>query len=236
MKIYSFLLLCVTLGAITGCSKDQDIITQNYVEPNPNPLEPDMVFVQRIISNSDFSFSIGMFTVTQAQWAVIMGSSQLPKSYGVGDNYPMHGVSWDDSQVYITKLNELTGMNYRLPTEDEWEYAACGGNIKKGYKYSGSNNIDDVSWYYFNIPNKGAQPVGRKTPNELGIYDMSGNVWEWCSDFYIVHKDNHVTSNRNIRGGSWDCNFGALFVSNRSSDCQNNRNYTYGFRLAHDVE
>ena len=95
----------------------------------------------------------------------------LPIS-GEGDDYPMYYVSWDDVQEFVHKLNATSGKNYRLPTEADWEYAARGGNQSQGYKYSGSNNPDDVAWYSDNS----THPVGGKSPNELGIYDMSGNV------------------------------------------------------------
>ena len=155
--------------------------------------------------------------VTQALWKAVMGNtvSQIAseisrKTYGVGDNYPMYYISWDDCQEFIQKLNALTGKNFRLPTEAEWEYAARGGNKSRGYKYSGSNNIGDVAWYKDNSGKK-THPVKTKQANELGIYDMSGNVWEWCQDWYGKYSSNAQTnttgpataSNRVSRGGSW---------------------------------
>lgn len=135
-NLYSFLMFGVMLlGAIIGCSKDSD---ENYPEPNANPIEPDMVFVQGNASKSIGSFSIGKFEVTQAQWMVVMKTTvqQIADSLdrplaGVGNNYPMYYVSWDDVQEYIAKLNAITGMNYRLPTSAEWKYAASGGAISK---------------------------------------------------------------------------------------------------------
>jgi uncharacterized protein YjdB len=137
------------------------------------------------------TYKIGQFEVTQKLWWVVMGSSQncTSPNHGQGDNYPVYCVSWNDVQTFLTNLNTLTGKNFRLPTEAEWEYAARGGNQSQGYKYSGSNNIDEVAWYLDNAYN--ANPfttfthiVGTKAPNELGIYDMTGNVFEWCSDWY----------------------------------------------------
>lgn len=108
-------------------------------------------------------------------------------SHFLGDNLPVERVSWDDCQEFVKKLNSLTGKQFRLPTEAEWEYACRGGDKSNGYKYSGSNNIDDVAWYGDNSGNK-THLVATKQPNELGIYDMSGNVWEWCQDWYGAYN------------------------------------------------
>ena len=126
------------------------------------------------------SYYIGQTEVTQELWEAVMGSNP---SYFKGAKRPVEQVSWNDCQEFIRKLNEKTGKQFRLPTEAEWEYAARGGNHSKGYKYSGSNNIDDVAWYGDNSGDK-THNVSTKKFNELGIYDMSGNVAEWCSDWY----------------------------------------------------
>lgn len=186
------------------------------------------------VSLSDYY--IGETEVTQALWKAVMGKN--PSDFG-GDDLPVGYVSWDDCQKFIKKLNSLTGKNFRLPTEAEWEFAACGGNKSRGYKYSGSNNIDDVAWYGGNSGDK-THPVKSKQANELGIYDMSGNVEEWCSDWYGFY-DRIVQTNpigpfmgefRVIRGGNWKENVerncqtwlrGCLVPSDR-------RNYV-GFRL-----
>ncbi len=126
-------------------------------------------------------FSIGKYEVTQAQWRAVMGNN--PSYFSGCDNCPVEKVSWDDVQQFITILNSMTGKKYRLPTEAEWEYAARGGNQNRGYTYSGSNDIGSVAWYDVNSGSK-THAVGQKQANELDIYDMTGNVAEWCSDWY----------------------------------------------------
>lgn len=167
------------------------------------------------------TYSIGETEVTQELWEAVMGNN--PSKFK-GSKHPVEEVSWEDCQQFINKLNQLTGRSFRLPTEAEWEYAARGGNRSYGYKYAGSNNIDDVAWYLKNC----SQPsdVALKLPNELGLYDMSGNVWEWCYDFWS--KKYGLESQTNPRGpssGSWHVSRGghwdegnceeALRVSNR---------------------
>lgn len=124
-------------------------------------------------------FLIGKYEVSQTLWLAVMGENP---SVNTGINLPVDNVTWNECQTFITKLNELTGKNFRLLTEAEWEYAARGGNKSKGYKYSGSNNLGDVAWYIDNSNNT-SHAMGTKAPNELGIYDMTGNVMEWVSDW-----------------------------------------------------
>ena len=180
-------------------------------------------------------YYIGKYEVTQELWKAVMGSN--PSNWK-GDNLPVETVSWNDVQKFIKKLNQKTGANFRLPTEAEWEYAARGGNKSNGYKYSGSNNIDNVAWYTSNSGGKIHQ-VGTKSPNELGIYDMSDNVWEWCQDWYGSYSSGSQTnptgpstgSYRVLRGGSWRINAKNCRVSNRNSFNPIIRRINYGFRL-----
>jgi formylglycine-generating enzyme required for sulfatase activity len=204
-------------------------------------------------------FFIGKTEVTQGLWKTVMGNLRVvyytnltvDSTNGLGDNYPMYFLSWDNAQEFIVKLRRITGKYYRLPTETEWEYAARGGNKSKGYMYSGSNNIGDVAWYhhdsftvihlekscggcgydgYYHGGNNHGKlnPVGAKQANELGIHDMSGNVREWTSDSYDGE------SYRVLRGGDWIMSATGCRVSYRSYDSQAMRSRGIGFRLALD--
>ena len=182
------------------------------------------------------SYYIGKTEVTQALWQAVMGSNP---SYFKGSALPVESVSWDDCQEFIQKLNRLTGRNFRLPTEAEWEFACRGGNNSRGYKYSGSNDIDNVAWYWDNSGGK-THPVGTKAPNELGIYDMSGNVWEWCSDWYADYTSYSQTdptgpqsgSIRVGRGGSWRGIAWRCRSSSRGGNDPAGRDDYLGLRLA----
>lgn len=145
------------------------------------------------------SFYISKYEVTQELWVAVMGKN--PSSYKGDIQRPVENVSWEDCQVFISKLNKLTGKRFRLPTEAEWEYAARGGKQSRGYKYSGSNNLDAVAWYSQNREGNTTSPVGQKSPNELGLYDMSGNVSEYCQDFYNTYRKTMVEYDRVNRGG-----------------------------------
>ena len=182
------------------------------------------------------SYYIGETEVTQELWEAVMGSNP---SYYSGSQKPVENVSWNDCQEFITKLNNLTGKNFRLPTEAEWEYAARGGNKSQGYKYSGSNTIGDVSWYEDNSSST-THDVKTKQANELGIYDMSGNVYEWCQDWYGSYSSGSQTnptgptsgSSRVRRGGGWDFNARRCRVSHRSNCYPDDANYFLGLRLS----
>jgi len=197
-------------------------------------------------------FSIGRYEVTQAQWRAVM-SSDPPELHNKGcDECPVEKVSWHDIQVFIKKLNSLTGKRYRLPTEAEWEYAARGGKPITGYiyLYSGNNVLDEIAWYDANYSKgnifgeqKTTRPVGTRNPNELQLYDMNGNVWEWCEDDW--HRDyndaptdgsawisNPRGSKRVFRGGSWFNSAGNCRLALRGHNTPAHRFYHLGFRLA----
>ena len=182
-------------------------------------------------------YHIGQTEVTQELWEAVMGIN--PSEFEGDNQCPVKNVSWNDCQEFIKKLNRLTGKNFRLPTEAEWEYAARGGNKSKGYKYSGSNDADAVAWYGNNGGYK-THAVATKQSNELGLYDMSGNLWEWCQDWYGDYtsrsqsnpKGANTGSYRVLRGGSWNINARYVRVSYRLSYSPDIRILNNGLRLA----
>lgn len=200
------------------------------------------------------SFYIGQTEVTQALWQAVMGYN--PSNFK-GNKLPVEMVSWDDCQEFIKKLNAQTGKNFRLPTEAEWEYAAWGGKQSRGYKYSGSNTAEQVAWYYENsgdcrlkdsdneLDNLDkyhcrTHEVATKSPNELGLYDMSGNVWEWCQDWFGNYSSGSQTNptgaskgpGRVLRGGGWESEAWFCRVSCRSFIGPGTRIHILGLRLA----
>ena len=203
-------------------------------------------------------YYIGETEVTQALWEEVMGTTirdQAKKGTwitdlkGIGYNYPMYYISYDDCVAFVKKLNEKmkaegqlpAGREFRLPTEAEWEFAARGGNFSRGYQYSGSDTLDDVSWYDVSWDTGSTHPVKEKQANELGLYDMSGNVWEWCYDSYSGYPtlpqtnpkvDNGPGSFRVLRGGSWNVNAQRCRVALRNYASPDFRSGNYGLRLA----
>ena len=223
---------------------------ENYIERTKKGLNMKMIYVEGgtfsmgstdgdsderpVHSVTLDSYYIAETEVTQAQWRAVMGTD--PSNYK-GDNRPVDNVSWDDAMEFCKKLSELTGKKYTLPTEAQWEYAARGGNKSKHYTYSGSNNIGDVAWYSNNSDQTLA--VKSKQPNELGLYDMSGNVWEWCLDWYGSYSSSSQTnptgpesvSFRVLRGGSWYGGASYCRVADRSFNDPSRRFNFYGFRV-----
>lgn len=235
---------------ITEASYSKGILTVNGIKYNMVRVE-DCTFRMGATSEQDCdaydieepvhsvtlsSYYIGKTEVTQALWKAVMGSN--PSKFK-GEDLPVENVSWDDCQVFVRKLNSLTGQNFRLPTEAEWEFACRGGNNSLGYKYSGSDNIDNVAWFDCNSGRK-THFVATKSPNELGIYDMSGNVWEWCSDWYDKYSSGAQTnpkgpesgSDRVCRGGCWGSYAGLCRSSCRDGYYPTFRCIFLGLRLA----
>lgn len=206
------------------------------------PLTPTVVLYQDSTLDVTLAdYSIGQTEVTQALWQAVMGNN--PSYFSSNEifivekegefeddlNRPVEWVSWDDCQAFIEKLNELTGRHFRIPTEAEWEFAARGGNKTHGYPYAGSDNIDDVAWCLGNTDNM-THPVGQKKPNELGLYDMSGNVREWCLNCISFRMaDGTSYAYRIVRGGSY-CQM--CFVWYRDRATQNVKGSSLGLRLA----
>ena len=195
-------------------------------------------------------YYLGETEVTQALWYAVMGQkptsdgSAWSSTYGLGDNYPAYNISWNDCQEFISKLNQLTGLTFRLPTEAEWEYAARGGNKATTQTlYSGSNTIGDVAWYDGNSSSS-THAVAGKSANALGLYDMSGNVWEWCNDWYGSYSSGAQTdptgpssgSFRVLRGGSWFRDATGCRVAYRYGISVSSRYYYNGMRLALTAE
>jgi formylglycine-generating enzyme required for sulfatase activity len=189
------------------------------------------------------SFQMGKYEVTQGQWRSVMGAN--PAHFTAGDNYPVENVAWDDCQKFIVKLNEMTGRHYRLPTVAEWEYACRAGTAGERYGPPAA-----IAWYERNS-NGSTHPVGEKEPNAFGLYDMLGNVWEWCQDVYRDHpagdgpshpSTGHANSEgsdwgslRVFCGGSWGDGAGYLRSSLRGSFDPKQRGNYLGFRLAADA-
>lgn len=183
----------------------------------------------------EYDYYIGKYEVTQALWKAVMGDN--PSNFK-GDRLPVENVSWEDCQIFIRKLNKMTKKHFALPTEAQWEFAARGGNYSKGYLYSGSDVPFNVAWYKDNAMNM-TQPVGTKRPNELGIYDMSGNVLEWCQDQWDKYSEESQINPlgpmhgdfRVVRGGGWANEMKFCRSSYRGNWAPNKRHKLVGFRL-----
>ena len=188
-----------------------------------------------------------MLEVTQSQWEKVVGTNIYTQknktndsgTYGVGPDYPMYYVSWEEAMEFCSLLSNKTGKNYTLPTEAQWEYAARGGKKAEGTKYAGSNMIDAVAWYTDNSGSS-THPCGTKRANALGIYDMSGNVWEWCKDWYSSSYTSYDTNNptgpssgsyRVRRGGSWSHDASYCRVAYRGTSSPGARGNYLGFRV-----
>ena len=227
----------ITIPVKNGISIDMvrveaGTFTMGATREMENPYNDEKPTHQVTLTND---YYIGKYEVTQALWQAVMGNNP---SYFKGDNLPVENVSWKDCKKFISKLNRITGKKFRLPTEAEWEYAARGGKKSRGYQYSGSKNISDVAWYDGNSGNR-THAVGSKQANELGIYDMSGNVWEWCQDWKGSYSSSSQTnptgansgSDRVFRGGGWVRYAGYCRSSCRNIDSSDGHSYDLGLRL-----
>ncbi len=191
--------------AFTMVNVEGGTFTMGATEEQGDDADEDEIPAHQVTVSS---FTIGETEVTQALWEAVMGDN--PSRNTADTQCPVDRVTWNDCQQFITKLNELTGLTFRLPTEAEWEFAARGGNKSNGFKYAGSNTIDDVAWYEDNSGTS-SHAVATKAPNELGLYDMNGNVWEWCLDWYGDYSSDAQTDPtgpasgevRVVRGGGW---------------------------------
>ncbi len=224
----SFTMIAVEGGTFTmGCTSEQGSDCYDWEKP------------AHAVTLSDYY--IGETEVTVGLWRAVMGSD--PSYFKKGDNYPVECVSWDDCQTFVQKLNsllssQLGGKRFALPTEAQWEYAARGGRKSNGYKYSGSNTIGNVAWYKDNSSST-THPVATKSPNELGLYDMSGNVWEWCQDWYGSYTSSSQSNPQGASSGSLRVDRGGSLlnfarscrVSYRGSSTPAYRFNDMGFRL-----
>lgn len=264
MNFKWLVVLCMTMGFVNVAKAQKDFtiavkgvsFTMKYIEGGSflmgatpeqgNNIQEDEEPVHSVTLSS---FYIGETEVTQALWKAVMEGN--PSEF-IGDNLPVENVSWNDCQEFIHKLNRLTGKNFRLPTEAEWEYAARGGKMSEKYKYSGSDELKDVAWYgdnsgydleweMFTGEEIGSTKEAKtKTANELGLFDMSGNVSEWCNDWTSSYSKAQQTNPKGlasgnarvIRGGCWSSSACNCRISNRDSAIPDYRKNFVGFRLA----
>ena len=232
-----YLVIAAFVLVLAACGSNE---RRNGAAYNPDGIE--LVYVEGIKNDSLTieGFYIGKFEVTQDQWQKIMGNN--PSDFKGAGNLPVESINWHDVQDYITRLNSATGKNYRLPTDVEWEFAASGGTAEKfcqgGCDYSGGNDLDKIAWYKSNSGER-TQQVGTKAPNELGIHDMTGNVWEWCGNVIIFNRPPDADGNPQpsieriaTRGGSWGSDVPRrLHVANRSGDAPEYKSHYIGFRV-----
>ena len=217
---------------LMGCTSEQ------------SDCESDEQNVRRVTVDG---YYIGMMEVTQSQWEKVMGMSiiqqrdKVHKDWplkGIGADYPMYYVSWEEAMEFCSVLSQKTGKKYTLPTEAQWEYAARGGKKTDGTLYAGSDMVDVVAWYTENSGGS-THPVGMKRPNALGVYDMSGNVWEWCKDWYDEYRSYDTNNpmgpsageNRVNRGGAWDYYAQNCRMSYRNGSTPSGRDFDIGFRV-----
>jgi len=225
-------LVSVSGGTFRMGAQNSDPQSDNYdteARDNENPVH------EVTLSN----YYIGKFEITQQEWRTIMGDElDWPEQYGRGDDFSAYNVSRTEALRFVEKLSAMTRLPFRLPTEAQWEYAARGGNRSLHLRYSGSNDVDEVAWHKENA-NGSLHPVGGKLPNELGLHDMSGNLWEWCSDTYGQYPSTQQTdpladsgSLFVLRGGAWTYFPTYCRVTCRDSYSGDDASVSVGFRVA----
>ena len=216
-------------GGSRACGASVRPVIPTGREPLPAPCQTITVngvtFNMMCVGGEMYDYLIGQTEVTQGLWKTVMGYNNCLFQ---GDDLPVESISWNECQTFIQKLNALTGMHFRLPTEAEWQFAAQGGKQSRGYTYAGSNTIDSVAWYSGNS-HESTHKVASLMPNELGIYDMSGNVWEWCQDYYNADKTEHVVKSGSFADAATTCRIKAR--TGRRSDYQS----YIGLRLVLDT-
>lgn len=273
-KNYLFILLLSIAFFLTSGSNSQNLVNPDMIKisggtylmgskDKDNSADTDEQKQHEVKINS---FELSKFEVTVWQWRAFVKAtkSKMPEkpSWDWKDNFPINQITWEQAIDYCNWLSKeeklqpvyskkgpnyifnIKANGYRLPTEAEWEYAAKGGKLSKATKYSGGDNADIIAWHKANS-NKAPHTIGTKLPNELGIYDMSGNVWEWCWDwyneeYYKREKNNNPTGpemgeKRTVRGGSWDSKLNYLRPANRISTYPNQTHEFYGFRVAKSI-
>ena len=225
-------MVSVSGGTFRMGAQNSDPQSDNYdteARDNENPIH------EVTLSN----YYIGKFEITQREWRTIMGDElDWPEQYGRGDDFPAYNVSRTDALRFVERLSAMTRLPFRLPTEAQWEYAARGGNNSQHYRYSGSNDVDEVAWHKENA-NGSLHPVGGKLSNELGLHDMSGSLWEWCLDTYGPYPSTPQTdpladsgSPFVLRGGAWTYFPTYCRVTCRDSFSGNDASVSVGFRVA----
>ncbi len=219
-------------GSFMMGAQHTDDHSDNYdveAQENENPVHQ--------VTLSDYF--IGQFEITQRQWRTIMGYELVwQEQYGRGDDYPAYNVSWAAANAFVDQLSAMTNLNFQLPSEAQWEYAARGGNKSQHYRYSGSDNVDMVAWHKDNSDGT-LHPVGGKQANELRLYDMSGSLWEWCMDTYKPYSNtpqmNPIAESGNkyvLRGGAWTYFPTYCRITCRDSFAGNAASISVGFRVA----
>ena len=243
MSSWHSLLLLSSFVLLISCNNDVEF-DMVYVEGGTFCMgttdldaDPDE---QNVRSVEVEDFYIGRYEVTQAEWVAVMKKNP---SIFKNDRFPVECVSWNDAQLFVKRLNEKTGRSFRLPTMEEWEYAAQGGKNGKIHRYAGSDTLANVGW---NVDNSGETThcVGSLRPNALGIFDMTGNVHEWCDNMFdsiyyindtLMSKEYDYSYVRVFKGGSWASYAKHCRLSNNNYNCVEFRNFTIGFRLAENV-